>query len=471
MPKKRESVGQFYALNIQNDYVTVLAVKSSRRVFSIIEYQVIETSELAEYLKDKKSYCISIEQNESIDEKISLASVIKNDNIIRNSILRKLHESTTKQSILFNYHLLPENQNDEQRSYQIDGVYEKEYLSSLKFIPDWGNIQSSTTNKFSLFSLSQQCIQEESYFSVHTYTDKVTILAVHKGTLIFSRLNTIVASNAEIRKMNLVEEITQTIAYVQQQFRDIKFSTIALSGAIALDDDIPEHIYMSSSLTITVLYPNTFIQGIIDEKPQHYIFSLGSIFVPKKFQFLPASIFALRQYNLGSKILLAASALLVLSVSFFAYEKFASYSDALESYELIKSRLIRLAHQTDTYSQEELQKSLNYLQISEKYLQYHPSDILYSLKPLIELQKPQELQWKYLENTLTLSVTFKQSFYTLEELYQFEKKFYKAFNNLDKTFHNSYTTKTDYTKMDFYTLITIQNTQPTEAVQVQRRRR
>ncbi len=464
-------MGQFCALNIQSDYATVLFVKKNRKLFTVIDQQTIDLSELSELLKNKKDYYISIEQDEVIDEKISLQSLIKNDSVIKNSILRKLNESLHSKQIIFNYLRLPNNKNDETTTYQIDGVYENEYLKSLRLINNWDMIKSSTTNKFSLFSISKQCMTEESYFSIHTYSDKITILAIHKDILIFSRLNTIIANNAETRQMNMVDEITQTIAYVQQQFRDIEFSLIALSGSIGIDDVIPEHIFMSSNLRITVLYPNTFVSGFTDEEPQHYIFALGSWFIPKKFQFLPNIIFARRQYNLFSKILLVASTIIVLSILSFTYEKFNSYSTLLENYETIKDKLVKIAHHTDTYSKEELKKSLKHIQMAEKYLQYHPSDMTYSLKALIELQKPETLHWRYLDDNLLFDATFKKSFNSLNSLYQFEKKFYKEFKNMDSNFTNKYSTQTDYTKMIFYTVVSIENNKEIQPEQTRRKRR
>lgn len=337
-------------------------------------------------------------------------------------------------------------------------------------IDDLSVIERATTNKFSLLGISNECIKEENYFSIHTQANKITTIAVHNGSLIFSRVNTIVASDARMREINLVEEITQTIAYVQQNFRDINFSVIALSGSLAIDDIIVEHIHMMSQIGISVLYPNTFIKGFEGEEAHQYIFSLGSWYVPKRFQFLPTSILGLKQYALSLKTLLGASIVLAFIGFYLAYDKFDSYSNSLQEYEIVKNRLNILAHKTDTYSNEKLDKSLRYIQMSEKYLEHHPLDIILSLKPLIELEKPEELKWSYLEKSLTLTATFKKSFNSLIELYEFEKLFFSEFEDMNITFTKKYSVKTDYKKMDFDTTITIENSQE-EAVAVEERRR
>ncbi len=459
------------AVDIQENYAVVLDVEKKDSSYSVIRHDAVDLSELPLFIKNKKNIFLNIEQSDIVDDKISLESVITSDNVIRSIISRKLRESNSKEQTLFNYHRLPKNKNDEKTQYQIDGVYEERYLQPFGLIDNLIEIKSATISKFSLLGISNECIKEESYFSIHTQSNKITMIAVHKNSLIFSRLNTIVASNAEMRKINLVEEITQTIAYVQQSFRDVKFSVAALSGSLAVDDVIVEHIHMMSQLGIAVLYPNTFIKGLEGEEAHQYIFSLGSWYVPKKSQFMPASVLGLKQYSISSKIAFALSAVLALVGSYLAYDSFVLYSDLLQEHERVKGRLNSLSHKTDTHPIEKLDESLKYMQMSEKYLEHHPLDIILSIKPLILLQKPDELQWSYLNDDLKLSATFKRQFETLGELYEFEKLFFGKFEDINSTFTSKYLVKTDYKKMDFDTTVTIEKVKAEPEKIEQRRRR
>lgn len=459
------------AINVQSDYIAALVVEKKHNFFNLIDSQNIELSDLSEFLKDKKSYYLSVEQDEVIDEKISIESVVKNDNVIRNLILRKLYSGVDNKQIIFNYYPLPNTQNDDKTAYQIDGVYEESYLSSLKLISNQNEIKRATTNKFSLLGISCECIKAKSYFSIHTQANKITIIAIHNNSMIFSRVNKIIADNAQDRKTNIVDEVTQTIAYVQQQFRDIDFSLVALSGSLAIDDVIIEHIHMSSGLSVTVLYPNTFIRGFQNEESQQYIFAIGSLFIQKRYQFLPNLILGIKQYNLISKILLVSSIIFIFLSSFFAYEKFDSYYNSLQKYEIVKHRLDKVAINTNMYSSEELNKSLKYLELSEKYMQFHPLDIILSLKQLIKLQKPEEVTWSYDNENLKFSATFKRSFKTLGELNKFEKLFLTEFEDINSTFSKNYSTKSDYKKMDFHMNIIVENSKKEEKQQEQRRRR
>jgi hypothetical protein len=464
-------MNKFYTLNIQNSNVTLLDITKNSDIFIINQYLDLDIPELRVYLKNKKNFYVSVEQDDVVDEKVSISSLIKSDNVIRNSILIKLSEIVTSKKLLFNYHKLPQKTKNDTTSYQVDGVYEAEYLKSLYLIDDLSQIKSATTNKFALFYLSQECIKQKSYFSINTRGNKITAIAVHEDEIVYSRTNFIVASNAELRLMNMVEEINQTVNYVKQQFREINFTLIALSGSIAVDDMIAEHLSVSvGKLGITVLYPNTFLKGLENEEPQKAIVALGSFFVPKKFQFLPPSILGIKQYKILSTAILALSVAVLFVSSFFTYQQFESYANSFSKYERIKDTLINTVHKIDTYSQEELSKSLNYLQIAEKHLQYHPVDIIWEVMPLIELQKPRSFEWSYLNDVLELQMTFKKSFDTLESLYNFQKTFAKEFQDINTTFQTNNAERTDYTKLDFETTLTISSGQQ-EVPQVQQRMR
>ncbi|MDD5401222.1 MAG: hypothetical protein PHQ93_08565 [Sulfurimonas sp.] len=460
------------ALDIQDNYVIALDIEKKGNVYSLAEHHIIDLSELPLHIKNRENFFLSIDQDEEVDEKVSLASVIKNDAVIRGSILLKLAEQTANRKLMFNYYEIAQKEKSENSTYQVDGVYEKEYLDRLNLIDDISQIESSTLSKFALFGISQECIKEESYFSIYTSSNKITTIAVHKNEIVYSRTNSVVARNAELRILNMVAEINQTINYVKGQFRDIKFSTIAFSGTIAIDDTIAEHLYLSiSDINITILYPNTFIRGIENEDVQSYIIALGALFVPKKFQFLPISVHGIKQYKLVSKILFIASFVPLLVLSFFTVEKYLSYSDSFEKYETIKDRLTKIVKNTQTYPQGELQKSLNYLEIVEKHLEYHPVDLITVLKPLIKLQKAETFEWNYIDGNIELKAAFKKSFNTLESLYEFEKRFYKEFDDINMTLKHTYIKQTDYKKLNFASTVIINNKKEEPKAPIARKRR
>lgn len=461
----------FYAINIQGEYATLLQLEKKKGIFVVIDHKELETTELSSFLEKKKSFYVTLEQNEMIDEKVSIEQLIQSDNVIRHLIIKKLHDANIKGKVLFNYHPLPKNENDEKITYQVDGVFEEEYVQALSSIQAQQEIKSATINKFALFGLSRECVKERSYFSIHTRANRITTIAVHENELLFSRVNSIVADNAEVRLYNLVQEITQTISYVQQHFREIKFSAVLLSGSLSIDDMITDHLSMSTNLPVAVLYPNSFIRGFEAEEAQHYIYALGSFFVPSKSQFLPPQIVAKKQYLLFSNVLLALSSAAFFIAAFFAYGQLEAYMESLERHEMAKSKLQRVIRTTKTHSLEELQQSLAYLEMQEKYLQHHPLDLLFLLKEVIALQKPQGIKWIHADTSAKLELSFKHPFATLGELSLFEKRFLEQVNKLDAALAKEYKNNTDYTKLLFDLTLTIQSGAQKEAPKPQMRRR
>lgn len=311
-------MGELYSLHVQDSSVSVLYIKRSRKLFNITGYKSVAVAQLREFLKDKNTLYLSIETDEVVDENVDIASDIQNDEIIRKSILKKLGKSISENNILSNYYKIFQNLHEKKTTYHIDGVIEKNYLNTLNIVDDLSKIKSATLSKFALLGLSKECIKEESYFSIHAQENKVTVLAVHKNVLIFTRSSSASANNIENREVDMAEEMSQTIFYVQQQFRDIKFSTIALSGSLAVDEVIARNIYMATELPVIILYPNTFLKGMKNAQPQEYIIPIGNLFVPKSMQFLPDELLSLRQFEAVKQLLLAVSVIAFFCDLFFS---------------------------------------------------------------------------------------------------------------------------------------------------------
>lgn len=251
-----------FAIDIKKNFAVVLDVRKNGKFFDVRSYETLQKDKLSSYLKNKKEYFVTTEVEEEIEEKISLPSLLKNHKTIENAISLKLQQNYSSKKSIFNFSPLPNSEDIENISYAVEGVFEDEYLSALELVGDVNHIKRATTAKFSLLAISNKCLDVDSYFSVYTYGNNIIIIAVHNKKIIFSRSNTIVANNAELRILNTVEEINQTINYARGQFRDVKFSTVAVSGSVAIDDTITEHLFLSLSyIGMSVLYPNTFING------------------------------------------------------------------------------------------------------------------------------------------------------------------------------------------------------------------
>ncbi len=467
----RDGMGLFYTINIDNNVAMVISIKEKKNSYTILKSQLFDTSELKNYLSGKKYFYLSADQDDVIDEQISVPSLIKNDQVIRKTILHKLDSKLSKNKILFNYDELAMDQHDKTTTYQVDGVYEKEYQKIFHLIEDKSEIKSATASRYSLFALSQQCISLKNYLCVHTHHNKIMILAVHENRLIFSRTSTIIVNKAENSQALMIDEITRSIAYMKQQFKDVEFSTISLSGSISTENIVCEQLSTLTQIPISVLYPDSFMHGLKNGEIQQYILALGNYFLPKKYIFIPSFVIGARQYSLSLKIVLALSLLLLSVISYFTYKQYGEFSNEADQYNSIKGRLIKLVRNTDTYSENELKKSLALIQISSTYLQFHPSDMFILLKPLIDLQKPDSLHWNNNNNSPKLEVTFSKSFKTLEELHQFKESFNIKFDEVNVTLPLTYTDNTNYNTIQFKAILTTQQINKSMQTNTPRQRR
>ncbi len=463
-------MSKFYSLSIDNDYVSILDIESDKKSFTLLDEQVLEIAELEAFLETKKSVYFSCDQEFIIDEQVKVPAVIKNKSTIKNYILHHFKKANPLKQILFNYKALSKQSDEENTIFQVDGVDEIEYSKSLQVIKNWEKIKSASLSKFALLAISNQCIDEKAYISVYTSGKKILILAIHEKKILFSRSNIISSPTPESLQLDMTAEINQTISYIQQQYRDIKFTAIVLSGQMAIDDRIAEQLLMLNTLPICILYPNYLVKNIQQEEGHSHILSIGNLFIPKEYQFFPTSLLGLKQFKLVSNILLTLSTLIFLTVSYFTLDEYSRYSDLLDSYKTIKNRLLNTVKRTKTLSQDELDKSLNHLNIAEKHLKDHPSDIAILLKPLISLLKPISWEWNHTDAMLSLDVKFEKDFTTLSDLHDFEMQFNTLFDDINTTLILSNIPTTNYKKLHYKTEVKIISPKKNEAANSHRRR-
>jgi len=465
---------KFYSISIHGDFANVLYMEKKKSIFHILEEQVLDLAELPKFLQNKRIFYIVIDAEEALDDVITVPSVIKSSNVLKSYILKRFKDSLPSKNILLNFNKLSEDKEESTITYKVDAIDQKSYIKKLELIPNWKEIQSATIEKFAFLSLTRKCfdnVKGYGYFSVYTHGNVVTVLAIdERGDLLFERSSTTLTNEEASQYLNMVEEINQTIAYVKQQFRSTEFSTLVIAGSLALDDKAAEHLLFSTDLNIAVMYPNTFIKGLENEEPQHYIITIGAFLVHKKDRFLPQKVYSLKEYDFAIKALLVLSGCTLLVSSYFAYEKYDSYTQALDRYDNIKDRLIRMIKTTNTYPMHELEKSYKHLQIAEKFLRYHPTDFLLQLKPLIEMLPPKKYDFSD-DNTqkAKFHIQFRKTFQTLGELYAFKQEFFNKFQIINDKKTLKLEEKTNYTNLEF--AVDISNNVVQKKVTPRRRRR
>jgi hypothetical protein len=348
---------------------------------------------------------------------------------------------------LFNFKKLPKQNDEENITYSVEVVDEKSYIASLDFVDDLSTIKTLTINKFALLALANRCIDDDAYVSVYTNATTVLVLVVEQKELIFSRTTQMDVSDPQTLQINIAENITQTLSYITNQFRDLELKTLALSGSIALDDVISQHIAMLNKLNISILYPNSFVKNIDAEESQIQILSLGTSFVDTSHQLLPKRILSIRQFKFISTVLLALSFVFLLVVSYFTLSAYMKYTDLTSENKVLQSRYLNLLKHTKMLSQKELEEYMNHIIMVKKYLKDTPVDAALLIKPLIEMNKPIEFDYKNEEGVISFKAVFEKHFKELKNLYIFEKEFENKINEINKSITIEKKVTTDYEQL------------------------
>ena len=442
-------MAKFYSISIINEYAFILYLEEKNGLLIVLESFEIEISELALFVKNKKNLYISVEQAFEFSENIKVPIAIAKSNNVRNYLFYKIKEANPNIDILFNFKKIPKQNDEENIIYSVEVVDEKAYIASLDFVKDLSSIKSATTNKFALLSLANRCINDDHYICVYTNARTVLVLAVEQKELIFSRAISIDVSDPQTLQMHIAENITQTLSYIANQFRDIKFNTLALSGSIALDDVIPQHIAMLNNLNISILYPNSFVQNIDAEESQTQILPLGTSLVAKSNQFLPKVILGIRQFHFVSALFLALSSIILLVMCYFTLNAYNKYTDLANEKKVLESRYLNLLSHTKMLSQKELTTYINHIIMVKKYLQNTPVDSILLIKPLIEMDKPIEFEYKNEDGIISFKAIFEKQFKELKNLYTFEKEFNKRFEKIKNIVKIEKKIATDYEQLIF----------------------
>ena len=437
-------MSKFYSISLVEKYGFVVHLEKKKSNLSVLDTQEVAIDTLPSFVKDKKRFIINLFLEFEFSQDIKVPIVIAKNANVKSYLLYKIKEANPGKNILFNFYKSPKQNDEENIIYRVEAVDENEYLERLAFVDDFSKIESLTINKFALLSLANRCIDEKYFICVHTIESYIIILAVEEKELIFSRTITVDRSNPEAVQMNIAENITQTISYINTQFRDIEFKTLSLSGGVAVDEVIAEHITMLNSVNISVLYPNTFVKNFNAKESQSLILSLGAALTPKPNQFMPKLILGVQQFNLITTISLYVSIFLLFVMLYFTFDIYEKHQDLLLIDEQLQEQYKKEIAQVKMIPQNELKKYTHHILMVNRYLKTTPIDILLALEPLITLSKPKQFFYKNEEGEFSFEVKFEKRFHTLKELYEFEREIKKRVQEMKKNMHVEEKSRTDY---------------------------
>ncbi|HIP54521.1 MAG TPA: hypothetical protein EYH11_03530 [Sulfurimonas autotrophica] len=437
-------MSKFYSISLVEKYGFVVHLEKKKSNLSVLDTQEVAVDTLSSFAKDKKRFIINLFLEFEFSQDIKVPIVIAKSGNVKSYLLYKIKEANSGKNILFNFYKSPKQNDEENIIYRVEAVDENEYLEKLAFVDDFSKIESSTISKFALLSLANRCIDEKCFICVYTIESYISILAVEEKELIFSRTITIDRSNPEASQMNIAENIAQTISYINAQFRDIEFKTLSLSGGVAVDEVIAQHIMMLNSVNISVLYPNTFVKNLNAEESQSHILSLGAALTPKSNQFMPKLILGVQQFNLIATISLFVSIFLLFVMFYFTFDIYEKHQDLLLTNEQLQEQYKKEIAQVKMIPQNEFERYVYNIFMVNKYLETTPVDTLLALEPLISLSKPIQFLYKNEEGVFSFEVKFEKRFNSLKELYQFEREMKRRVEEIKKNMQIEEKSTTDY---------------------------
>lgn len=421
-------MGKFYTASIENDTVYVTHLLANKNTLTLIECHTLSLGELTNFFNKKYPLFISVDLPLILSDQIEVPAVIKNKSVIKKYILHKISTNLKEQKPVFIYDKLSRQNDDSNIKYQVDAISEQSLMKTLSLFGNTDTIKSSTVDKYALCGIANSCIDKKSYICIYANSKMVTVLAISQKEALFSRSTLIESGSDESYKSDRDSFVNQTISYIRQQFRDTKFTNIALCGNLATDEDIVTQLNILYDLHISVLTPN--IRNFPNEKIQTYIISVGAYFSSKKSQFMPDLLLANMQFRYVANALLLFSGVVLAVFLYLGYNTYQTHTNLLQRYYDIKSKLTFELSHTKTLPPDQLKISYDEMKAIEKYSNHTPVAALVKIKPLLEIFKPSAMKWKEQNGNVYLELFFIKHFTTLEAMYEFENSFDNALKKI-----------------------------------------
>lgn len=438
-------------VRVHDDFTSIIDVQSQRKTITFSPPTIFhEPFEIAHYLKNKKKIYLLFTTDNSIEESITLPSLIKNEATLRTAILTKIQDDDRiHEKLILNKFYSSLDATGESATHRYEGLYEKEVLEAIAPIPHLEYLSRISITPFALFSVAESIFNTKSYLCVYAQETKNLIVAVSNGVLLFNRIGELQSTDEIERIMEQINDINRTVAYAHQQYREAKFEFIAICGSIAGSEIAPMQLQASTGLKITAIDPTLLVKGLETHTAQDYLLEIGMLTLQKSMNFLPDRVMAAREFHVGSFIAMAIAFLFMLLGLYQGLDAYNNYQESLDEYGRLQTQLTQTLRQTNTLDEAQLSEITAQLK-STTPLHHHFIDDMIIFDPLLKLLKPSSLSFEENQGKGKVVINFKQEFKTLLELYLFEKEFKKIVTSLkppSSTITPTY--KSDYNLLSF----------------------
>jgi hypothetical protein len=439
-------VSSLSIVRFHDEFTSIIEVKSSgkRYRFSPPKY-FTEPYEITQFLASKKKIYLVFSSDDILEESITLPSIIKNEDTIQRALLSKIQENNSKtEKLILNRLYTTLDATEESAIHRYEGLAEQEILSYIAPVAHLEYLRRISVERYALFSLAQYAFKGKSYLCVYTEEKRNLIVAVHQGTLLFSRIGFIQSDDVTEKIMEQISDINRTVAYAHQQYREAKFEFIAICGSISDGEIVPMQLHASTGLAVSVLAPTLIVDGLEPNMAQNSVLEIGMLFLDKTMNFIPDNVKAAREFYLGNALALFFAFLFMLFGLFQSHDAYNAYQASLDQYDIVESTLNRTLNSTNTLDDKQLQEIIAQLKSSTP-LHHHLIDDLILFDNVLKLVKPQAVSFT---EGGELILDFKYQCKTLRELYLFEKNFRHEVSLIKEVIPVT-TYKTDYNTLTF----------------------
>ena len=449
-------MSSFSIVRLHDEFTSIIEVKSSgkRYLFSPPKH-FTQPYEVTQFLASKTKIYLVFSSDNILEESITLPSIVKNEATIQRALLSKIHEYSASLRKAHFKQTLHHTSMHQKRVliHRYEGLTEKEVLSQIAPVANLEYLRRISVERYALFSLAQYAFKGKSYLCVYTEEKRNLIVAVHKDTLLFSRIGFIQSDDETEKIMEQISDINRTVAYAHQQYREAKFEFIAICGSIADGEIVPMQLHASTGLSVSVLAPTLIVDGLEPNMAQNSVLEIGMLFLDKTMNFVPDSVKAAREFYLGSVFSIMFAFLFMLFGLFQSHDAYELYQSSLDEYDIVESTLYRTLSSTNTLDDKQLQEIIAQLKSSTP-LHHHLIDDLILFDNVLKLVKPQAVNFT---EGGELVLDFKHQCKTLMELYLFEKNFRHEVSTV-KGIPPVATYKTDYNALSFEATLKIGST-------------
>lgn len=411
-------------VRFRNDHATILDIEKNKGVYTFLPpIELDELTQLSTHLVNRTKILIFFSPLDTIEESIALPSVIKNEATILKALSVKLHdERLINEPLVLNKVDAIIDPLGESIQHHYKGLYEREIYDAISPLTQWEHIDAITSEVYALFSISEEIFRDKSYLSVYTQEDRNLIVAVNNGTLLFSRVGELQSTDEIERVMEQISDINRTVAYAHQQYREVAFEFIAISGNIADGEMATIQLQAITGLRVCTLAPTLMVKGLELSTAQNYILDIGMLYLPESMNFLPARVKAIKEFDFGTKIVFSIALLVMVLGVYFSFSAYTEYQAGRDDYHNTRAQLEQTLQNTVTFDNDQLQKAIALLEVSTE-VDHHFLDSMIVFDDLFSLIHPSQSAYSHTPEGGVLTLSFSKKCTTLKELYLFEKTF------------------------------------------------